>query len=233
MTSVFNIVFLIGLEGTGHHLFADSCNFKETRLLHRLLLEYFDTSTNIDVKSKIKNRIYDFTKHNTGKVHIDRASFPFGRPTNPLKCYDILEFYELFNSMPHVSLFFIVLIRDIVRSTLSSHNRFDKSKSIILSARQQENCLIYINSQIQLIPERVYVIVDFNDIVNNISDFEKVLLKKSGMTITFDPSKIKLPDDSKHLRDNNYNYLKNYFGEVRTSQFSFLYNNAHSFAPLS
>ena len=92
--------------------------------------------------------------------------------------HDILSFYELFNSMPPVNLFLLVLTINIIFSTLSSKIRFDLNKSIIYLSRVQENCLNYINSQIQLITKQKYIIVELTNITNNIEIFEKLLEQK-------------------------------------------------------
>lgn len=230
MKNDLHLIFLVGLEGTGHHLYLDACNYQETEPLHGLLLNYFDVFTYLGPKEDLKQSIYKRTQSlvASGKNHLDRASFPCFRP--PIMSYDILEFYELFSSMPHVKLFFIVNVRNIIYSTLSAHNRFDKDKSIVWSARLQENYLIYINSQIQLLPKDKYLIIDLNDLCNNVGKFEEILREKSGMNdISFDRDKIKIPDNSKHLKNEHYDYLTSYFNETRLKQFSFLESNKLKF----
>ena len=129
--------------------------------------------------------------------------------------------------MPHVNLFYIVLTRNIIFSTLSSAIRFDKNKSIIYSSRLQENCLIYINSQIQLIPKDKYIIVEITNIQKNIKNFIKFIEEKSKIKIYCDYNNIKVSNDSKYINDKNYNYLLNYFTKNRLKQFNFLKENTY------
>ena len=228
MKNKFNYIFIIGCEGTGHHLF-NHCdlNPKDSVELHNLIMTYFNTNTTPTQQKELKKNIYEITKNNIGVVCKESASFPYGRPTNPLMSHDILGFYELFNEMEHVNLFFVVLTRNIVFSTLCSANRFDRDKSILFTSRLQENCLNYINSQIQLIPKDKYIIVEISNIQKNIEEFIKIIQEKSKMKISCDYDDIKISDDSKYLTDKNYDYLVNYFNKNRLKQFNFLKENTH------
>ena len=145
MKNKFNLIFIIGSEGTGHHLF-EQCQLtpKPYTVLHKLIMTYFNINTSPTEQKEIKKNIYEITKNNIGVVCKESASFPYGRPTNPLMSHDILSFFELFNEMEHVNLFYVVLTRNIIFSTLSAKNRFDKNGSIVYSSRLQENCLSYI-----------------------------------------------------------------------------------------
>lgn len=49
MENKFNLIFLIGTEGSGHHLFKDCCNISEEEHLHALIFNYFTSS---DIKKK-------------------------------------------------------------------------------------------------------------------------------------------------------------------------------------
>ena len=61
MKNKFNLIFLIGLEGSGHHLFKDSCNIKEENPLHQSIFDYFTTS-DIKTKNLLEHNIYQYTK---------------------------------------------------------------------------------------------------------------------------------------------------------------------------
>ena len=182
---------------------------------------------NFSKKKILKKYIYEITKDNLGVVCKESASFPYGRPTNPLRSHDIYNFFQLFNEMEHVNLFYVVLTRNIIFSTLSSANRFDKNSSIIFSSRLQENCLIYINSQIQLIPKEKYIIVELTNIQKNIKKFIKIIEEKSKIKISCNYNNISICDDSKYLTDKNYEYLVNYFDKNRLKQFDFLKENTY------
>ena len=219
----FNLIFLIGNEGTGHHLYDDICNYKETHQLHQLLMIYFDNLITPEYRLHVKKLIFEYTQNHKGENHMETASFPFFRPTSPLQTYDILGFYELFSNMDHVNLFFIVSTRDIIISTLSAHRRMDYDKSIFYTARMQEFCLLYINNQLQCIPEDMYIVLNFNYICNNVKTCQNIIREKSKMsTLSFDETKVKIPNDSKYLQYSNYNVLMNFFNENRLNQFNFL-----------
>ena len=229
MKDKFNLIFIIGNEGTGHHLFEKCINAtpKPYKILHKLIIKYFCVKTTPNEQREIKMEIYELTNNNLGSYCKESSSFPFGRPADPLKSIDILGFYELFNSMSHVNLFFLVLTRNIIYSTLSTKNRFDQNKSIFWAARLQENCLSYINNQIQLIPKKNYIIVELNNITNNISKFKNLLEERSKMNFKFNFNAVKLCDNSKYLSNLDYGYLCEYFNETRLKQFDFLKNNTY------
>jgi hypothetical protein len=228
MKNKFNLIFIIGCEGTGHHLF-NQCKLTPIPYneLHKLIMTYFNINTSPKEQKEIKKKIYEITNNNLGVVCKESASFPYNRPTNPLMSHDILGLFELFNEMEHVNLFYVVLTRNIIFSTLSSANRFDKNKSIVYSSRLQENCLNYINSQIQLIPKEKYIIVEITNIQKNIEEFIKIIEQKSKIKICCNYNNIRISDDSKYLTDKNYDYLVNYFNKNRLKQFNFLKENTY------
>lgn len=228
MNNKCNIIFLLGIEGTGHHMYKECCNLKENKKLHKLLLKYTSINKNNDLQ-KIKKEIYSFTKNKLNKCFINRASFPYDRPTTPIQSYDILSLYELFSTINHVNFFFIINTRNIIYSTLSTHNRFDSHKNILWSSRLQENCLIYINSQIQLLPKEKFIIVDFLNCIQNIELFQKIIYEKSKIIISFNKKKINTPNDLKYLNDKNYLFLYNFFNNNRLKQFNFINNNKYIF----
>jgi len=231
MKNKFNLIFLIGTEGSGHHFFKDCCNIKEENPLHQSIFDYF-TSSDIKKKNLFERDIYEYTKKNIGKTHMERTSFPFGAFNkyneiyrDPIFYYDILEFYNLFSFMEHINLFFIVNTRDIIETTISTFTRFNDP--IIYSAKLQENSLIYINSQMQLIPKNKYIIIDFINLLKNVKDFEKIFQEKSNINISFNIDKIKHVDSTKYFKNIHYNYLKTYFNKSRLQQFKFLKENTH------
>jgi|TARA_B110000008_G_C16961806_1_gene560455 hypothetical protein len=229
MKDKFNLIFLIGLEGSGHNFFKECCNIKEENPLHNLIFDYFNSS---DLKNKnlLEHSIYEYTKQNIGKNHMERTSFPYGTfnqynvlYNNAICYYDILEFYNLFNSMEHINLFFLVNTRDIIESSISTITRFNYP--VIYSAKMQENSLIYINSQMQLIPKNKYIIVDFKNLINNVKSFEKIFQEKANINISFNSDKIKQIYHSEYLINIHYNHLKTYFNTIRLQQFNFLRDN--------
>ena len=120
-------------------------------------------------------------------------------------------------------LFFLVNTRDIIESSISTITRFNYP--VIYSAKMQENSLIYINSQMQLIPKNKYIIVDFKNLINNVKSFEKIFQEKANINISFNSDKIKQIYHSEYLINIHYNHLKTYFNTIRLQQFNFLRDN--------
>lgn len=232
MYNKFNLLTIIGIEGVGHHLFENACDgltenpYKE---LHKLIIEYFSIDTFPDRQLEIEADIYTLTANNIGCVCKESASFPYGRPVHILNSYNILSFYELFSRMPHVNLYFIVLTRNIIHSTLSSKVRFDPEKSIIYNVRLQEQSLNHINNQIQLIPNDKYIIVELTNIIDNIRQFTQLINERSGIYINFNINKIVRTDINKYLKHKDYQYLVDYFSDNRLKQFDFIKNNTYLF----
>lgn len=228
MKDKFNLLFIIGNEGTGHSLF-QHCDLQPDiyKELHDLIKRYFDYTLTPEQRDKSKTKIFSLTKENIGVVCKEWSSFPHGRPTNPMVSHDIYGFHQLFSQMEHVNVFYVVLTRNIIYSTLSSKNRFDEKKSIVVCARTQEMMLGYINSQIQLLPKDKYIIVELTNLQRNIKKFISLLKQRSQMNIACNYDGISVADDSKYLKDINYKYLVNYFDEYRLKQFKFLKENTH------
>lgn len=224
-----NILFLIGNEGTGHHLFESFCSYKQNPSLHGLLASYFSNEATPSRKSELRIKIEEFSKENPLLNHIERASFPHFRPLNCLQRHDIKEFYDLFKNNSDVNLFFVVCLRDIVHSTLSAWKRFDTFSSIALTAKTQEDSLIYINSQMQLLPEDGFLVAEYNSICQNVKGFEKIFKAKSRMKdIVFDPRGVH-PSSANHDDHHHAPFLRNFFDRKRLSQFSFLQSKIEKF----
>ena len=113
MRDKFNLIFIIGCEGTGHHLF-EQCKLtpKPYKVLHKLIMEYFNINTNPIKQKEIKTKIYNITKNNIGAVCKESCSFPYSRPKNPLKSLDILGFLNYLIKC-HMLTSFILFLREI------------------------------------------------------------------------------------------------------------------------
>ncbi len=230
MNNKFNILFIVGCEGTGHHLFEHMVydgisGNKEYRDIRELVLKYF--KANNETKKIIKNKIHKLTSERIGNLCIESASYPYFRPLNKLNSIDLYGYYELFKDMKQINLNFIVLNRDIKNSSLSAYNRFDKSNGLEINdaVRIQEIMKNYINNQIQLIPKDKYIIVDLLDLQKNINSFRELVDKKFNLKIKFRNDKIKISNENKYNSDENYNYVCNYFNDTRLKQFKFFDEN--------
>tara|TARA_R110002020_G_scaffold243907_4_gene457497 strand:- start:122 stop:856 length:735 start_codon:yes stop_codon:yes gene_type:complete len=226
MKDKFNLLFIIGNEGTGHSLF-HNCDLEPEpyKELHGLIKKYSNNKLLPKEREVFKEEIIELTKNNLGVVCKEWSSFPHGRPTNPMISHDIYGLHKLFGDMEHVNVFYLVLTRNILYSTLSSKNRFDKDESIIYCARMQEMMLSYINSQVQLLPKDKYLIIELTNFQKNIKKFFKLIYERCSMTIDCNYDNIIIADDSKYLKDCNYKYLVEYFDDNRLKQFKFLKDN--------
>ena len=236
------ILFLVGVEGTGHHLFLSACNYQERSQAHGLFLNAFNTlSTPEKIKSG-REKLKRFLYHQSPNFrHIERASFPYNRPFNPLLRYDILEFQQILESVPELRYGFIILIRNIVDSTLSSWRRFDcntesarlnsgekiRSISIYEAAKAQESNTLYIQSQVKLIDESKRVILSYEDMIlnpENIAPRVNYALGIDDFEVDASKASAPRPKESSPNRD----FLENFFCPQRLSQFQFLNQNVTS-----
>ena len=226
------LIFLIGVEGTGHHLIKASCNYKETYPAHELILKAFKTSSSPKELERAKNKLREFLISCPQDFrHIDYASYPYNRPFNPLRRYDILEFKLLLESIPELDWGFLILTRDPVDSTFSSWKRFDannKSISLYEAAKAQEANILYIQSQLLLIESSKYLVLSYEDMCQypeQITDLIRTKLEMEDVDI--DPSKIyKL---RKRKESFEIKFLEKFFTPTRVSQFNKLNSLKASF----
>ena len=243
------VLFLVGVEGTGHHLFLSACNYQEGAKAHGLFLNAFDTLSMPETIKSEREKLRRFLYHQSSNFrHIERASFPYNRPFNPLMRYDILEFQQILESIPELRYGFIVITRNIVDSTLSSWRRFDynckptrlnsgeqlRSVSLYEAAKAQESNTLYIQSQIKLIDESKRVILSYEDMAENPENITLRVNDALGIDdFQVDASKVcaPRPKESSPNRD----FLENFFCSQRLSQFQFLskYNKLKNLPPLT
>ena len=233
------VLFLVGVEGAGHHLFLSACNYQEGPQAHGLFLKAFNTlSTPERIKSS-RERLKEFLcKQPRSFRHIERASFPYNRPFNPLMRYDILEFQKLLESVPGLRYGFVVIIRDMVDSTLSSWRRFDSNSnsprispekegrkiSIYEAAKAQESNTLYIQSQIKLVDESKRIILSYEDMILNPEVITYKVNDALGVDdFRVDASKVRAPRPKD--RSSSREFLENFFCTQRLSQFRFLKHN--------
>lgn len=244
------VLFLVGVEGTGHHLFLSACNYQERFQAHSLFLDAFNTLSTPEAIRSSKGKLKRFLCNQSPNFrHIERASFPYNRPFNPLLRYDILEFKQILESVPGLKHGFIVITRNIVDSTLSSWSRFDcntkstrfnsgeqeRSISLYEAAKAQESNTLYIQSQMKLIDESKRVILSYEDMIQNPENI--TLRVREALDIDdfqVDPSKVCAP----HPKESspNRDFLEKFFCSQRLSQFQYLKQNTtnlKSFPPLT
>ena len=234
------VLFLVGVEGTGHHLFLSACNYQEGAKAHGLFLNAFDTLSMPETIKSEREKLKLCISSASNFRHIERASFPYNRPFNPLMRYDILEFQQILESVP-VRYGFIVLTRNIVDSTLSSWRRFDyncktarlnsgeqlRSVSLYEAAKAQESNTLYIQSQAKLINESKRVILSYEDMILNPENIAPRVNYALGIDdFEVDASKVSAPRPKESSP--NRDFLENFFCPQRLSQFQFLNQNVTS-----
>lgn len=228
------LIFLIGVEGTGHHLISASINYKQTKQAHELIAKAFDTFSSPEELEQNKNKLREFLINYPQEFrHIESASFPFARPFNPLRRYDILEIKILLDSIPELDWGFLVLTRNPVDSTFSSWKRFDannesrslffrpRSRSISLyeAAKAQEANILYIQSQLLLIDSAKYLVLSYEDMCQHpekITDLIKTKLEIEDVNV--DSSKIY--KRIKRKESFEIKFLEKFFTPTRLSQFN-------------
>jgi hypothetical protein len=233
---------LVGVEGTGHHLFESACNYQQDPQTHNLFVCAFDTLSKPEELTESKEALRSFLRNKSHKFrHIERTSFPYNRPFNPILRYDIMEVKQMLESIPDLKHSFIVITRNMVDSTLSSWNRFDSNGEIVVgqhhskatgrsvslyeAAKAQESNTLYIQSQIQFIDKSKKIILSYEDMTRRPDDIAPKVRKALGIDdFEIDPSKIHLPrprEDS-----SNRAFLETFFCPQRLSQFQYLKDNA-------
>ena len=221
---VNNILFLVGVCGTGHHLLAaNKKNNFHNQTLSMLFHKYFDYNISPLEKNNVKKKILDFDNFNLCIA----ASFPYQTQTDALKYFNILEVFNLFQEMKNLNYYFLVLTRDIIYSTLSIYDRWTNISvkySILRTKEIIENNLNIINNQIQILPKKCYMIVSYDNICNNFNKFKNDFKEKTKMNFFIENSNVK---KSSKIYENHpyFTLLKSYYTENNLKQFTFLYNN--------
>ena len=233
------ILFLVGVEGTGHHLFLSACNYQEGAQAHGLFLDAFDTFSTPQKINEKREKLKLFLRHQPCDFrHIERASFPYGRPFNSLLRYDILEFKQVLESIPDLKFGFIVITRNLVDSTLSSWSRMDERSistspgtntlkggiSLYEAAKAQESNTLYIQSQVRLIDKSKMIILSYEDMIIHPENITPKVRDVLGIDdFWLDPSKVCVPAPRK--KSQNRDFLESFFCSQRLSQFQYLTQN--------
>ena len=167
--------------------------------------------------------------------HMDRASYPYNRPLDPLRRYDIISLESTLSKTINVNYFFIIIIRDLIRSTISSYKRFDEGINTLRKcAKVQESNLLFIQSQLRLIDPSKYIIIDYDDICKNKNNLEQLLQTKSKMNdLAFNTAEImsKSTTIEQNIYADEVKQLEAFFDLKRKKQFNFLQENITLLTP--
>lgn len=214
---MFNILWIIGSEGTGHHFYKDAINYKENYKFHRLLKTYFQTND-----KKIKKKIEKFIKRNKDYKYCEFMSFPYGSP--PITP-SIINFYELFKNNKNVNMFFIVSIRNFIDTSFSNYTRkLKKDMTSCIESIKYHTKLI--NDEIQIIPKKKYVIIEYENILNLSDKIQHYLKQNSFKSLKLDTTKFKQSEKSKNYCNHKlYEEVKNSFTSEYIQKCNYLLTN--------
>lgn len=220
------ILSIIGVEGSGHHLIHDCLSYEGQKGVRDADLEFQLKLYSCDFQENNLNKILQILKNrelNNKDFFLDNSSFPWGRPYRIVSRHDILNYYNLFEKLDRCDLHFIFLTRNIKHSTFSTHKRFDHKLRLVHTAKYQEDCLLFIISQLKILPQNKITTLDYYDVCKHPKKFETLLQNKFGHKIHFDQSKIKLT--TRHTKADSNELLNKFFTEQRLSQFSYIEDN--------
>ncbi|MDB4348388.1 hypothetical protein OAA62_00585 [bacterium] len=220
------ILLIIGVEGSGHHLMHDCLSYEGQKGIRDADLEFQLKLYSCDFQENNLNKILQILKNrelNNKDFFLDNSSFPWGRPYRIVSRHDILNYYNLFEKLDYCDLHFIFLTRNIKHSTFSTHKRFDYKLRLVHTAKYQEDCLLFIISQLKILPQNKITTLDYYDVCKHPKKFETLLQNKFGHKIHFDQSKIKLT--TRHTEADSNELLNKFFTEQRLSQFNYIRDN--------
>ncbi|MEM9271893.1 MAG: TIGR03032 family protein [Cyanobacteria bacterium P01_F01_bin.143] len=175
-------LFLIGVEGTGHHMiraildpYFKQDNFVDQGKWHELLLDYWDAAKRFQLEktkaqsSQIKN-IHEklktiFQDYRSQQVtHLfESVSFPYYQPRQAIRRPDIIDFAELVKDFVEVK--YLLLYRNPVSAAYSAIRR-GFTDNVYLQAKIVESNLIYIEQQFSQLPKTSYKILHFEEFLD-------------------------------------------------------------------
>ncbi|MGD1860557.1 MAG: hypothetical protein ACFB0E_11375 [Leptolyngbyaceae cyanobacterium] len=236
-------LFVIGVEGTGHHMIGSILSDYTKRddsvfegEWHDLLANHWDYEKfkkheglfsfigQKDLKDKLKN-IFQKYEANQVKNLFEHTSFPYEQPRESLRRPDIINFEELTKDTIDVK--YLVLYRNPIAATYSAIRR-KFTDNVYYQARIAESNYIYIERQFSQVPDNKYRVVHFEEFLENPEHYGKKLSEwwelehevvEVGLKNLRKPSGMsKIPGDSRK-------FLENFFSEARLNQWQEFYNS--------
>ena len=221
------LTHLIGTEGSGHHMFESCSSIRQIDNFHHLWLKYMNIESPDYLSPALEEDIIEYWNCLPEfTLHMERSSYPYYRPLNSLRRYDLTLFDKIAVRLRNTHTFYIIIYRDIIRSTFSAFKRFDKRKNHLLHVAQvQEDNLLYIQSFLNTIDNSKFLILDYDDILMNKEKLQPILRKYTKQSnFDIDVDKIKSPNQILNSEEEKLNILKNYFCETRLSKFNYLFS---------
>ncbi len=190
-------LFLIGTEGSGHHMFHAILehheklkNFVSRGMWRQPLVQQWNTAPKKGIKDKLSDLVKPKIPEKTSLLKealtrifqqyervgvtqfFESVSFPFENPRNTLRRPDIIELTETIKDILEYKL--LVLYRNPISATYSGIRR-GFTDSVRLQAKIVEDNLIYIASQMSTIDTNLYKVIDFDEFLANPNSYVKPL----------------------------------------------------------
>ena len=161
-------LFLIGVEGTGHHM------------IRALLADYLKRDDFADKRFKLENQIQEFSRFKNIKQELQRIfqwyknqnvthlflslpSFPYLQPRESLRRPDIIDFADLVHDSIEIK--YLILYRNPISATYSAIRR-GFTNNIHLQAKIVESNFIYIEKQFSQLPKEFYRVLHFEEFLD-------------------------------------------------------------------
>ena len=226
-------LFLIGAEGSGHHLFRSllAPHFAEPWFVfegawHSILIEQWDDALRWEsqsVSNSEKNSSYTEMQkileqlERSGVTHAyENASFPFNNPRNSLRRPDLIAFNQIIHQFAECR--YLILYRDPVSMTYSAIRRKFTDNPYLQSKIVEDN-LIYIATQMQQMDVSLFKTIRFEELISQpdahiekLEDWwslDRNLLEEGTKNIRSPTELAKIPGDI-------YSVLSGFFTKERT-----------------
>tara|TARA_B100000315_G_C14516075_1_gene559228 strand:+ start:308 stop:1081 length:774 start_codon:yes stop_codon:yes gene_type:complete len=233
-------IFLVGVEGTGHHMIRailkghfEKLGFIDEGLYHDVLLNRWD----VNRRFNRENRLIRIFKNDNCRKRLDNifnrylsqnathlfesASFPYFNPRDTLRRPDIIDFMELTDGLP-IDVRFLILYRDPVAATYSAYRR-KISNNIFEQTKIVEDNLIYIERQFSQINEDDYRILIFENFIKDAERYSKALSAWWGLDeqiLISDLNNLHEPNHLVKASKEELEKIDNHFSSKRIKQWS-------------
>ena len=168
-------LFPVGAEGCGHTMtrsilipiFEKCSGFVDQGDWHDLMMEFWNPAAKLKERlkgrAKIEQKLAMYKQK--GSTHLfDSASFPYDHPRNSLRRFDLLEFVDIVKNYAEIRL--LVLYRNPISAAYSGYRR-GFVKHPFLQAKIVEDNMIFLSSQLSLLPKEIYRIFIFEEFLKN------------------------------------------------------------------
>ncbi|NEQ45240.1 MAG: hypothetical protein F6K00_17435 [Leptolyngbya sp. SIOISBB] len=236
------LLFLIGVEGTGHHMMGRVLSGYKTRpdsivegRWHDLLLERWNYESCLkcypvsslgfkekSLKDELKAIIKEYEEAHYLNL-FEYTSFPYDQPREALRRPDILEFHDLLNDIIEIK--YLVMYRNPITATYSAVRR-NFTDNIYLQAKIAESNYIYIERQLSQISPTYYRTLHFEDFLDDPQYYGQKLAAWWNLdyeTIENSFPKLRKPAGFSGIPENSLHFLESFFNEKRLSQWKDFY----------